>query len=452
MWTRSLSLRVALIAAGGSALALIVAGAVFIVQFTSAVERNFDGRLETLLLTLIAATDLNGEVDENAVEGQSGGSFSRPLSGWYWQTRDAETGQTIDWSPSLAYDILPVEDLPTEEIPARTFTIEASGGRELRALEQRVTLAPGYTYALLVAGDTEPMLGDIRSFRNSVIWWLGGLAVLILIGIALLMRWGLGPLRRVRDDLRKIREGDIGHLEGQYPSEIEPLVADLNALIDSNREIVERARTHVGNLAHALKTPLAVLQNEAAGASVPLAAKVAEQTQIMRNQVEHHLNRARIAAQTNVLGVVTPVEPAVSALARVMAKVHQDRKIAIEVDVAPQLRFRGEKQDLEEMAGNLLDNACKWATSRVLISAKREAGERRPFLTLAFDDDGPGLPPEGREAALARGARLDETKPGSGLGLSIVSELARVYGGKLSLEHAALGGLSARLTLPAAGD
>lgn len=452
MWTRSLSLRVALIAAGGSALALIVAGAVFIVQFTSAVERNFDGRLETLLLTLIAATDLNGEVDENAVEGQSGGSFSRPLSGWYWQTRDAETGQTIDWSPSLAYDILPVEDLPTEEIPARTFTIEASGGRELRALEQRVTLAPGYTYALLVAGDTEPMLGDIRSFRNSVIWWLGGLAVLILIGIALLMRWGLGPLRRVRDDLRKIREGDIGHLEGQYPSEIEPLVADLNALIDSNREIVERARTHVGNLAHALKTPLAVLQNEAAGASVPLAAKVAEQTQIMRNQVEHHLNRARIAAQTNVLGVVTPVEPAVSALARVMAKVHQDRKIAIEVDVAPQLRFRGEKQDLEEMAGNLLDNACKWATSRVLISAKREAGERRSFLTLAFDDDGPGLPPEGREAALARGARLDETKPGSGLGLSIVSELARVYGGKLSLDHAALGGLSARLTLPAAGD
>jgi signal transduction histidine kinase len=452
MWTRSLSLRVALIAAGGSALALIVAGAVFIVQFTSAVERNFDGRLETLLLTLIAATDLNGEVDENAVEGQSGGSFSRPLSGWYWQTRDAETGQTIDWSPSLAYDILPVEDLPTEEIPARTFTIEASGGRELRALEQRVTLAPGYTYALLVAGDTEPMLGDIRSFRNSVIWWLGGLAVLLLIGIALLMRWGLGPLRRVRDDLRKIREGDIGHLEGQYPSEIEPLVADLNALIDSNREIVERARTHVGNLAHALKTPLAVLQNEAAGASVPLAAKVAEQTQIMRNQVEHHLNRARIAAQTNVLGVVTPVEPAVSALARVMAKVHQDRKIAIEVDVAPQFRFRGEKQDLEEMAGNLLDNACKWATSRVLISAKREAGERRPFLTLAFDDDGPGLPPEGREAALARGARLDETKPGSGLGLSIVSELARVYGGKLSLDHAALGGLSARLTLPAAGD
>jgi signal transduction histidine kinase len=452
MWTRSLSLRVALIAAGGSAVALIVAGAVFIVQFSNAVERNFDGRLETLLLALIAGTSIDGTVNEDAVEGRSGGSFSRPLSGWYWQSRDPTTGRVIDWSPSLAYDVLPVKDLPTSENPSRTFTIEASGGRELRALEQLVTLAPGHTYALLVAGDTDPMVSDIEAFRYSVIWWLGGLAVLLLIGIALLMRWGLGPLRQVSDDLRKIREGDIGHLEGEYPSEIEPLVADLNALIDSNREIVERARTHVGNLAHALKTPLAVLQNETDSAANPLATKVVEQTQIMRSQVEHHLNRARIAAQTNVLGVVTPVEPAVAALARVMTKVHQDRKIAIEVDVAPQLRFRGEKQDLEEMAGNLLDNACKWAATRVRISARRDERERRAFLTLAFDDDGPGLPPEGRDDALSRGKRLDETKPGSGLGLSIVSELARVYGGELSLEHAALGGLSARLTLPAAGD
>ena len=452
MWTKSLSLRVALIAAGGSAAALIVAGAVFIVQFSNAVERNFDARLETLLLTLIANTGPDGQVDENAVEGRSGGSFSRPLSGWYWQSRDAKTAEAIDWSPSLQFDVLPVKDLPTPEHPSRTFTIEASGGRQLRALEQLVTLAPGHTFALLVAGDTEPMLADIRDFRNSVIRWLGGLAVLLAVGIALLMRWGIRPLRQVRDDLRKIREGDIRHLEGDYPSEIEPLVDDLNALIDSNREIVERARMHVGNLAHALKTPLAVLQNETESAAGPLAAKVAEQTGIMRSQVAHHLNRAQIAAQTNVLGVVTPIEPAISALARVMKKVHDDRHIAIDVDIAPDLRFRGEKQDLEEMAGNLLDNACKWSASRVRVRARRADGERRHFVTLAFDDDGPGLPPEAREEALSRGKRLDETKPGSGLGLSIVAELARVYGGGLSLESSDLGGLKARLTLPAAGD
>src|SRR4051812_3188622 len=349
MWTRSLSLRVALIAAGGSALALIVAGAVFIVQFSNAVERNFDARLETLLLALVAATGQNGEVDENAVEGESGGSFSRPLSGWYWQTRDPVSGRVIDWSPSLAFDILPVKDFPTAAEPARTFTIKASGGRELRALERLVTFSPGHTFALLVAGDTDPMVGDIRAFRNSVVWWLGGLAALIAIGIALIVRWGLRPLRQVRDDLRKIRDGDIVHLEGAYPSEIEPLVEDLNALIDSNREIVERARTHVGNLAHALKTPLAVLQNEAALSPTLPASKVAEQTGIMRSQVEHHLNRARIAAQANVLGAVTPIEPVLSALVRVMGKVHQARDLAIEVEASSELRFRGEKQDFEEM-------------------------------------------------------------------------------------------------------
>jgi len=452
MWTRSLSLRAALIAAGGSAVALLVAGAVFIVQFSSTVERNFDARLETLLLTLITATGIDGEVDEGVVEGKSGGSFSRPLSGWYWQTRNPANGEVIDWSPSLDFDLLPVEDFPTPEDPSRTFTIDASGGRELRALEQLVTLAPAHTFAFLVAGDTGPMVDDIRAFRNSVSRWLGGLALLLAIGIALLMRWGLRPLRDVRDDLRKIRDGEIQHLEGEYPSEIEPLIHDLNALIDSNREIVERSRTHVGNLAHALKTPIAVLQNEAENSREPLAVKVSEQIGIMRNQVEHHLNRARIAAQSNVLGAVTTVEPAVSALARVMGKVHQNRGLSIAVEVPPGLRFRGERQDFEEMAGNLLDNACKWARSRVRISARRDDREHRSFLALSFDDDGPGLPAAMREEALSRGRRLDESKPGSGLGLSIVVELARIYGGNLSLESSDLGGLSARLSLPAAGE
>jgi signal transduction histidine kinase len=450
--TRSLSLRVALIAAGGAALALLVAGGVFIYQFSTAVQRNFDARLETLLLTLITATNENGEVDEGLVEGRSGGTFSRPLSGWYWQTRDAETGAAIDWSESLSYDVLPVEALPTAAEPTRIFTIGASGGRELRALEQLVTLGQGRTFALLVAGDTEPMVEDIRAFRNYVIWWLGGLAILLALGIAALMRWGFRPLRRVREDLNKVREGDIARLTGDYPSEIEPLVQDLNALIASNREIVERARTHVGNLAHALKTPLAVLQNETAAAAGPLAAKVAEQTGIMREQVEHHLNRARMAAQANVIGVVAPIAPVVAGLVRVMRKVHQERQLEIDVAVPPDLRFRGEKHDLEEMTGNLLDNACKWAASRVRVTASRSDAGRRALVCIDFEDDGTGLAEADRAAALARGARLDETKPGSGLGLSIVVELARIYGGSLELEASGLGGLMARLTLPAAGD
>ena len=191
MGTKSLSLRVALIAAGGAALALLIAGAVLVYQFKAAVERNFDARLETLLLTLIAATDGNGDVDEGAVEGRSGGSFSRPLSGWYWQTRNATTAAVIDWSPSLLFDILPVQDLPTDDNPSRTFTIEASGGRELRAYEQLVTLDEGHTFALLVAGDTDPMVADIRNFSTSVMGWLGGLAVVLAVGLVMLVRWGL---------------------------------------------------------------------------------------------------------------------------------------------------------------------------------------------------------------------------------------------------------------------
>jgi signal transduction histidine kinase len=172
----------------------------------------------------------------------------------------------------------------------------------------------------------------------------------------------------------------------------------------------------------------------------------------MRDQVEHHLNRARMAAQANVLGAVTPLFPVISGLERVMRKVHEDRNLKIETIVPASLKFRGEKHDLEEMAGNLFDNACKWASSRVRVSAELQDAARRPVLAISFDDDGPGLPPASRISAFARGRRLDESKPGSGLGLSIVAELAGIYGGSLTLEESELGGLSARLVLPAPGD
>ncbi|HEX2256047.1 MAG TPA: ATP-binding protein, partial [Afifellaceae bacterium] len=253
-----------------------------------------------------------------------------------------------------------------------------------------------------------------------------------------------------RGALRLVRRGDAAHLEGRYPAEIAPLVEDLNALIDSNREIVERARTHAGNLAHALKTPLAVLQNEAGEVDEPLARKVREQIAVMRDQVGHHLDRAQMAGQLNVIGAVTAVEPVIDGLVRVMRKIHQDRGLTIECQADPELRFRGERQDLEEMIGNLLDNSCKWAAARVQVTA--EAGETgaAAMLRIDIEDDGPGLDAEAQAAALARGKRLDESQPGSGLGLAIVDELARVYRGRLTLGRSRWGGLSARLMLPRA--
>ena len=301
---------------------------------------------------------------------------------------------------------------------------------------------------MLVAGDADAMAAEIGRFRFVVFSTLAIFAVILAIGMAGLVRFGLRPLRQVRDALKRLERGEKASLEGEYPEEIAPLVDDLNTLLRSNREIVERARTHVGNLAHALKTPIAVLMNEARGED-PLAIKMRRQGAIMQDQIHHHLDRAQIAAQTNVIGALTPVAPVIEGILRVMRKVHEARAITIEDDVAPDLRFRGEKQDLEEIVGNLVDNACKWAANRVVIRARSDAKAGESRLHLTIDDDGPGLPGKSRERALRRGARLDETKPGSGLGLSIVFELVELYGGTIRLEDAVAGGLSAQVFLPA---
>jgi signal transduction histidine kinase len=242
-------------------------------------------------------------------------------------------------------------------------------------------------------------------------------------------------------------------LAGKFPEEIAPLARETNALIDANKEIVERARTHVGNLAHALKTPLSVMVNEASARRDPFATKVLEQADIMRDQVARHLERARLAARLTVVGSITEVAPVVTALARTMEKIHRDRGVAIEVRVEPGVRFRGERPDLEEMIGNLVDNACKWAGTRVTIEVVRERSDPAAadgVLRVVVDDDGRGLSAAEREQVAQRGRKLDETKPGSGLGLSIVVELASLYGGELKLATAPLGGLRAELVLPAA--
>ncbi len=226
----------------------------------------------------------------------------------------------------------------------------------------------------------------------------------------------------------------------------------MNALLDANRAIVERARTHVGNLAHAIKTPLSVIVNEANSRGIdPFASKVLEQADVMRDQVTHHLERARIAARVTIVGTVTDVAPALEALCRTMQKIHRDRGITIDLEADAAAKFRGEKQDIEEMVGNLVDNACKWADSHVTIGVQVErTGGADPAskLRIIVDDDGRGLSDTERAQVARRGQRLDETKPGSGLGLSIVVDLAALYGGSLTLGKAPIGGLRAELVLP----
>jgi signal transduction histidine kinase len=266
------------------------------------------------------------------------------------------------------------------------------------------------------------------------------------------IRVGLSPLSYVERGLAAIRSGRAPRLEGELPAEIEPLKLELNALLKSNQEIVERARMHVGNLAHALKTPLAVIVNEARDDHGALARKVAEQADIMATQVNLYLDRARMAARIGVIGRVTEVRPVTESIIRALERIYRDKHLTFSLECPPGVRFQGERQDLEEMLGNLLDNASKWARSKVAfvaVAALREDGDKH-WLEIKVDDDGPGLTPEQLADPIARGRRLDETKPGSGLGHSIVADLACSYGGALDLARSDLGGLSARLTIPLA--
>jgi signal transduction histidine kinase len=303
---------------------------------------------------------------------------------------------------------------------------------------------------IVVAGDSSEIDEETRGFDRAISAIFALLTLALLVTTALQVRFGLAPLARISQSLAAIRSGRAERLEGEFPVEIAPLARETNALLDANREIVERARTHVGNLAHALKTPLSVIFNEAAArGDDSFAAKVIEQTNIMRDQIAHHLERARLAARLKVVGSVTEVVPVVTALTRTMEKIYQPRGIAIDFHAPAQVRFRGERQDLEEMVGNLVDNACKWAQLRVSVEVVPDAAVR-PMVRIVVDDDGPGLSPGQRDQVARRGRRLDETKPGSGLGLSIVVELSTLYGGSVSLSTAPIGGLRAELVLPAA--
>lgn len=261
------------------------------------------------------------------------------------------------------------------------------------------------------------------------------------------VRYGLSPLRRIGEALAEIRAGRADRLTGPVPRELAPLTHELNALLAHNAQVVERARTHVGNLAHALKTPLSVIANEAATASGPLAATVARQVAAMRTQVDHHLARARALGSGQVLGARCRVEPVLQDLVRALTRIHAARNVSLSIDCPAELAFRGEREDLEEMAGNLLENACKWARARVAVRASVQAGE---MLTLTVEDDGPGIAEGERARAIERGTRLDESVPGTGLGLAIVRDICALYGGTIALGDAELGGLSVRVTLPAA--
>ena len=454
----SLATRLFLSATAWVVVILVITGITLSSLYRQASERSFYRRLNLYLRTLIA--EIGTPEDSSERDNQSMGEplFELPLSGWYWQiVRTDGAKEDVRASRSLWDKKLPKLEDEAIELNAAGLRIGYITGPEdqrLRVAERQVDLGGDGRFLVAVGGDSSEIFEETRSFD----FYLGGTFLALSIGLILTtifqVRYGLAPLKRISQSLADIRSGRAERLEGQFPREIAPLARETNALIDANREIVERARTHVGNLAHAIKTPLSVIVNEAAAhGSDPFASKVLEQADVMRDQVAHHLERARLAARVTTVGSVTDVEPVIEALRRTMEKIHRDRSIVIDVEMPADVKFRGERQDLEEMAGNLVDNACKWARERVLIeviSGRLTDSDLDPAVRIIVDDDGQGLSPEERDKVARRGLRLDESKPGSGLGLSIVVELASLYRGRLVLGTAPTGGLRAELTLPGA--
>jgi len=462
--SNSLALRLVAIAAGWGLLGLAAGGLLLSGLFRSAAERGFDQRLIADLESVIAVAEIDCSGSFIMPKPLIAERFTRAFSGSYWQVSTLASGPgnpalVVMQSRSLWDKALPIGKGTRAGQMERGY-LPGPLRQELRYVERIVSIArpdsetsdaacaSSRLFRIAVAGDLTDVQAEIQGFESTLFWSVIALGASMTIAMALFVRLGLSPLEKISVALAAIREGRAARLEGRYPSEIQPLADELNALVKHNADVVARARTHVGNLAHFLKTPLSVLANEARGAaSSPLADAVNKQVGVMRRQVDHYLARARTVASAGVIGARCDVAPVIADLTRALTRIYDQQGIAITADCAEGLAFRGDRADLEEMLGNLLDNACKWASEQVSIVASASVTPGR--LRIVVADDGPGLSDEQKKRVLDRGERLDETKPGSGLGLGIVREIASLYGGTFALGRSQADGLSVELDLPA---
>lgn len=454
---RSLAFRLIAAAALVSVAGLVAGGLLLSNAFRESVERQLDDRLIADMENLIAAAEPapNGALMMmNTIADQR---YDTAFSGWYWQvTPEAEAGDRLT-SRSLWDKTLELPGVAQGGGLASGYT----GGpeaQELRYVVRRISfpdmaaLAAGdaearpKTYFFAVAADRAKGEAEAANFDATLIWSLGALGLFLTLATLLQVRVGLKPLAAVQEGLQAIRTGKAQRLEGGYPAEVAPLAAEVNQLLSHNAEVVQRARTHVGNLAHGLKTPLSVLTNEASLVKGALSDTVMKQAAVMRRQVDHYLARARAAASAEVIGVRTEAAPVIADLARTMEKIYGRKGVEYEAEIPAALAFRGERQDFEEVIGNLMDNAGKWAATLVRVSAAPVGGK----LVVTVEDDGPGLTEDEQVRVLEKRERLDEKVPGSGLGLGIVRDISDLYGGWLELGRAEIGGLKASLTLPLA--
>ncbi len=427
-------------------MALVATAFLLTELYSRALDTSLSETLEFQIESLVGAVLENGPADipSTAITDPR---FARLASGWYWEIRN-DQGQVLSSSASRVGSILPSIEVPFGPDNRRSAVLTDAYGTTIRAVERRITLQDAGTLDIKVTGNLNEIYALVADFRGQALIVLGAVGVMLAIMSFLVARFALRPIIRLRQSVEAVRQGEVAEISGRFPSEIAPLADEINELLRSNTQIIERARNQVGNLAHGLKTPLAVLRNEAAGKQTALAEIVRSESDKMAGLVSNYLDRARLAARTSIVGKKADAPALMARLVRVMGRVHPETELRFAEPAADTPWFRGEESDLEEICGNLLDNACKWAAKRVQValgSSKTSAGLA---LHIVIEDDGPGLEQDEIATALRRGQRLDEKKPGSGLGLDIVKELVDIYGGNITLGRSDMGGLKAELILP----
>jgi signal transduction histidine kinase len=443
----SIAARLFWLSAGWLIFALVATAILLSELYSRTLDENFSLTLEFYVEELVDGILDSGNA--SAAVRLPDPRFDRSASGWYWIIEDAQ-GKVVNLSPSAVGVVLPDVPVGYDDTNARQSAFTDSFGRAIRIFQRAVTVS-GTPLTVTVTGDFAEVRDWADEFRRQTLIVLLAVAVALAIMSFIVARIAFRPLQKLSRAIERVREGETENVTGEYPSEITPIADEVNELLRSNQQIIERAKNQVGNLAHGLKTPIAVLRNEAAAAKGnALSRVVLSESEKMQQLVTTYLDRARISARSAVVGKKADAIHVMLRLIRVMEKLHPEITYAMVRPDASLPWFRGDESDLEEMAGNLLDNASKWAKGQIGVSLIAERNRSQTMLLIKIEDDGPGLTDEQAKAVLKRGVKLDEKVQGSGLGLDIVKELVDVYGGSLQLKRSVLGGLLAELRLPAA--
>lgn len=446
----SLKTRLAL-AAGASCIVLVIATGVtvqyYMKQFLS---MEAQARLTISLDELLGQLDIDTTTEPPSIRSFSALSearFSQPYSGFYWQVQDQKS--VLKRSRSLWDTKLNFHRL-TAKSGLSNFVMKGPNNTYVLVIQQRVKLPDSDDYYWLsIAQDMAPLQATVSQVRHSLFIGLGFLTLAIVLVIVLQLSWGLRPLTTLREELSMIEAGTKDSFQHDYPTEINPLVQDINQLVSHHKQSLEQARTNAGNMAHALKTPLSIMQNELSLESTERSELLQSQVQSMRQHIEYHLSASQLAAK-RLLGdkqllraKCSPYIQCANAVAA-FSRLYQDRHIGVDLLIDDGLFVAVDHRDFDEMLGNLIENAYKWADSRIIINATIK--HKSVCITVA--DDGPGMTEEECLWVINRGQRLDQQAPGHGLGMNIVSEMARVYQGELQLTRSELGGLAASVNLP----